>query len=151
MKIEEALYAHLTANAGVLALVSTRVYPLVIPQDIALPAIAYQRISGPRELAHDGPTGMARARIQITCQAATYTAAKAVAEAVRLALDGFRGPVAANSEVLVVEIAALANELDGYEFETAATSVRVDYMLLYVEDVSATVLGLDGATLLEVT
>jgi hypothetical protein len=143
--IEEAIYSHLIADAGVSALVSTRVYPLTIPQDIALPAIAYQRISGPRISAHDGPTGLARARIQVTCQASTYTAAKGLAMEVRQALDAFRGSVTTEGDELVeVEASFLANEWDGYETVTGQSTIRVDFMLLYKEDVNADVLGLDG-------
>jgi hypothetical protein len=132
--IEEAIYSHLIADAGVSALVSTRVYPLTIPQDIALPAIAYQRISGPRIAAHDGPTGLARARIQVTCQASTYTAAKGLAMEVRQALDGFRGSVTTEGDELVeVEASFLANEWDGYETVTGQSTIRVDFMLLYKE------------------
>ena len=58
MAIEAGLYAHLVGSAGVTALVATRVYPLLVPQDATLPAIAYQRISGPRDHTHDGPSGV---------------------------------------------------------------------------------------------
>ena len=131
--IEEAIYAHLTGNSGVAALVSTRIYPLTIPQDIALPAIAYQRISGPRIAAHDGPTGVARARIQITCQAPTYAAAKGLAMAVRQALDTFSGEVTVSGNKVMVEAAMLANEWDGYEVVTGQSTVRVDFQILYKE------------------
>lgn len=129
--IEEAIYALLTADAGVGQLLSTRIYPQAIPQDAALPAVAYQRISGPRILAHDGPTGMARARIQITVQGTMYSSAKGVAEAIRQALDGYKGPVVVGSEAVEIEVASLANEIDGYEFETAGEVIRLDFVILY--------------------
>ena len=75
MNIEEALYSKLTGDAGVAALVSTRIYPNVVPQDIALPAVAYQRISTVRDMAHDGPTGVAHARFQFTVSRRARTAA----------------------------------------------------------------------------
>lgn len=148
MNIEEALYAHLVADAGVAALISTRVYPLSIAQDVALPAIAYQRISGPRQRYHSGPSAMAEARIQITCQAAKYTQAKALAKAVRLAMDGYSGTMGGVSGVLV-EFCGVVNELDGYEFETEGETVRVDVMVLYQEADVGDPLELDGGEYLE--
>jgi hypothetical protein len=149
--IEEAIYAHLITDAGVSALASTRIYPQTIPQDIDLPAIAYQRISGPRISAHDGPTGLARARMQLTCQASTYTAAKGLAMAARRALDGYAGIVTTTgNDTVEIEAAFLANEWDGYEVVTGQSTVRVDFMILYAEDFNATILADADAVLLEV-
>lgn len=133
MNIEQALYALLTTDTGVSALIGTRLYPLTIAQDVALPAAAYQRISGPRKHAHDGPLSVAEGRFQFTCQAATYAAAKSVANAIRQALDGYNGAVTVGEDSLEIEGSFLVNELDGYEFETEAETVRLDYLILYQE------------------
>lgn len=95
--IEEAVNALLLATSTVTALVGSgtaaRIYPLVIPQDAARPAIAYQKISSPKTMSHSGTSNLARSRFQFTMQAATYTSAKALAAAVRTALIGYRGTV----------------------------------------------------------
>lgn len=95
--IEEALNALLLATAGVTALTgsgtSARIYPLRVPQDVTRPAIAYQKISSPKTLSHGGTSHLARSRFQFTCQAETYTSAKALAAAVRDGLIGYRGTV----------------------------------------------------------
>ncbi len=54
MSVETGLAAELLGNAGVAALAGTRVYPLLIPQVIALPSIAYQVIGGPASYSHLG-------------------------------------------------------------------------------------------------
>jgi len=95
--IEEAVNALLLATSTVTALVgsgsSARIFPLVIPQNAARPAIAYQKISSPKTMSHSGSSNLARSRFQFTFQAATYTSAKALAAAVRNALIGYRGTV----------------------------------------------------------
>lgn len=91
MSIETALYAELVGDTDVAALVSTRVYPLQVPQDVAMPAIAYQQISGRPEYAQEGDSGLNRARFQLTCQAETYEGAKELAAAVKAALSGASG------------------------------------------------------------
>lgn len=92
MLIETALARHLMSNESVALLAGSRVYPVSIPQDQTLEAIAYQRTPDEGEyLAHDGAVGMEKARVQVTCQAQKYAEAKALAQAVRVALQGFRG------------------------------------------------------------
>lgn len=90
MAVEEDIYSFLTGNAGVAALVGTRVYPLMLPQDCTLPAVAYRRVDTPRIYSHQGYSGLARPRFQFDCLAASYASASAVAEAVRSAFAGWR-------------------------------------------------------------
>lgn len=85
-ELEQALYTRLSGFAGLTALVSTRIYPLVLPQNPTLPAVTYQRIDGLREEGIAGSHGLAHPRIQIDAWASSYTSAKAVAVQVRSAL-----------------------------------------------------------------
>ena len=56
--LEEALFSHLTsAPRQTAALIGARLYPLLAPQEQALPAIAYQRVGTQPKMAHDGPGG----------------------------------------------------------------------------------------------
>lgn len=132
MVIEEALYAHLVGTAGVAALVSTRIYPQTIPQDVALPAIAYQRISGVREYSQSGPSQLAHPRFQLTCQAATYAGAKALANAVRAALSGYKGTMGGVGGV-VVGGCFVVNETDGFELPGETQVVRLDVIVWHEE------------------
>jgi hypothetical protein len=91
---ELAVYTLLKDAAGVAALVAGRVYPLQAPQNATAPFIVYQRISSRRVRSVDGPSGLAQPRIQVDAYAATYAGAKALASAIRTALDGYRGTVA---------------------------------------------------------
>lgn len=85
--IEQRLYAHLSANADLSALVASRIYPLVIPQGASLPALVYQRISGvPANHAGRVPT-LESARVQINCYAQRYGQVKDLRDAVIAALE----------------------------------------------------------------
>ncbi len=132
MIIEEALAYHLLNDAVVSALAGDRGYPQVIPQEAALPAWAYQRISGPRLLAHDGPTGLASPRFQITCTGNTYGEAKGLCNAIRVALDGYKGLMGGASGVQV-ESAGVENEIDGYNQATGKQTVRLDLLIWHKE------------------
>ena len=81
----ELLRSLLLANATVVALVGTRVYPLRIAQGEPLPAIAYQQVGGN----NDRCSSYGRFRYQISMFSAGYVQAVALSEAVLAALDGF--------------------------------------------------------------
>lgn len=86
------LYSRLSSFSGLSTLVSTRIYPDVLPENPVLPAVVYRRISA-AEVAqtHEAtPAGLARPRFQIDCWATTSTGAEAVGEQVRLALEGYQ-------------------------------------------------------------
>jgi len=106
-------------NAAVSALVSGRVYALIVPQDQSRPAIAFQRISGPRTYAHTGKT-IGFARFQLTCEGNSYSEASQVVASARRALEaaGWR----------------CVNEQDGFSTTVEAPVKRVDFTKYYQED-----------------
>ena len=129
-ELEAGLYSLLSNDAGVSALVSARIYPAVVPQDIDLPAIAYQLIGAPdRYYAHSGPVGLARKRIQITSVAETYAAAKGLAVAIRDALSGYQGTTA----TVKIHSSFLLNEFDSFGDQNDLQINRQDFMIMYTE------------------
>ena len=106
--IETALYTRLAAFAGLTSLVSTRIYPGVTAQPPTYPFVVYQRISGPRIQKITGPSGVAQARFQIDAWADTVLGARAVADQIRYALDGYRG----TSDTIVVKGSTLLDDRD---------------------------------------
>ncbi len=122
--IEEAVVARMGAYNELSALIGTRLYPMVIPQDAAQPAIAYQVISGVPERSHTGFSTLTTTRFQFTCQAETYSAAKALSKAVRHCWDGFRGSIGSRW----IGGAFVENELDlGPEAGVRRVDVRIQH------------------------
>lgn len=91
--VEEALVSILRNNAAVAALVSTRIYPVMIPQGATLPVIEYRQLSGQKEHSHDANADLARPRYQFTAISASYSQAKTLAAAIVAALDNYQGTV----------------------------------------------------------
>ncbi len=93
--IEDALVAYLGAQDSLIALIGTplpvRLYPDFLPELAAYPAVTYFRVSTMRVHTLSGPSGFAQPRFQFSCWANTKASVVTVAEALRLALDGFRG------------------------------------------------------------
>ena len=123
--IEADLYAHLTNDPGVNALVGSRVFPLHLSQGAALPAISYQRISGPREYDLAGPTGRSRPRMQIDCWANSYSTVKNLASKVILSLNGLNGDMGGVN----VDGIELEGERDGFEETTEYKRVILEFKI----------------------
>lgn len=88
MTIETDLYSTLSNDSGVTALCSTRISPNMAREGTALPYIVYAVVTGSNINTITGVGDMQRKRIQLDCNAATYTAAKNLAAAVIAALEG---------------------------------------------------------------
>ncbi len=81
-----AIKGYLEANAGVLALTSTRIYPDVLPQGYAVAtggALTYTIIDTIHDHLINGLSGIARSRVEFAAFAGTRLAANAIADAVR--------------------------------------------------------------------
>jgi hypothetical protein len=107
---EDGLFTYLSTYPGLAALIGTRLYPLLLPQDPTLPAVTYQRISTPMMLAFER-SFLPHPRFQFDCWAASFPAARAVAEQVKLALDVYRGAMGAET----IQASILDTDRDTYE------------------------------------
>lgn len=90
--IRKVIYTLLTADAGVSALVSTKVYPVRAPQTTTAPYITWHVINsepfGTKKSATDnGQSKVDRFSLQINCFATDYTQTTNIGEAVRDAID----------------------------------------------------------------
>ena len=91
--LERAIYKKLTDDLNVGAAVSTRISPLVLDQELTLPAITYD-ISTSRPYSDlSGASRLISLDMDFLCMADTFLAASDLGEDVRKALSGFRGSV----------------------------------------------------------
>jgi hypothetical protein len=116
MSIETSLYTALTTDADIKRIVNTRVYPVVMPQDVTLPAVSYQRMSASPLNTLNGYAGMKNAHVVINSWARTYDEAKELAGHVHTAMDAVR-----------TFRSVLTNELDGYDPEVSLYVVSQDF------------------------
>ena len=91
--IAAAIVSILTSDATVSGIVSSRVYPLFVPQNATIPAITYQNIVSPRVHTLGSVDDMVPALYQLNCWAETMEGARALSEAVRGALNNYSGTV----------------------------------------------------------
>jgi hypothetical protein len=147
--IETILYSALAADDSVSAIVGipdgseiagVRAYPVVIPQatqtlEETYPCIVYRRTGTAREEYLKGNAGIAVATIQLDCLAVSYSAVKALAQAVRLAILTLSGTV----DEQIVQGIHLTNESDSYyndvvvEGKAGVFAVELQYAVTYLE------------------
>lgn len=146
MTLKTALFDYLSNDAGVVAIVGDQVdgvpgiYPMTAPASAGDPPwVTYQelsRISWNHMLAI---SGLVRSRLEVDAWATTPLVADALAEAVRLAMDGFRGLM--GDEELDVRSCFLEDAQDDYEPPQAAEGrvglyrVRQDYFIAYMVEI----------------
>lgn len=120
---EIVLLRTLREDAGLSALVGSKVFALVIPQGTKLPCITFQRIGGMPANTLSGYSGLEEIDLQIDVWARDYDEAKAVAKAVRAAMPP-SGPQFS---------AHLIEDQDLYEDGTNYFRVSMEYTVWFLE------------------
>lgn len=88
-----AIYTILTEDAGVSAVVGTRVYPQVAAQGAAFPFVVYVLQDNTPSDTKSGVSTLDEIRYDIVAAAETYSALSSLTERIRLALDRYTGTV----------------------------------------------------------
>jgi hypothetical protein len=135
LTIEAGLVYKLTNTVGLTALISTRVYLERIPQGATLPCLTYQRISTPRVHTHDtsGSAGTAYPRFQFDAWATTYASAKAITDALRAALNGYKGTITSGADSVVVQASLVESETSQPDLEADLARISSEYVIWHLE------------------
>lgn len=129
MSLESEIYSRLSSYAGLTALTSTRIYPVILPQNVAMPAVSFQKVSALRPSNFSIDTGDVRARLQVDCWAVAppgeAAAANKIAAQVKGALKRYHG---GNIQDVYLE-----NEQDLYEDVTKIYRILLDFIVWFKE------------------
>ncbi len=126
--IEKAIRSILVNDSTVKA-ITTRCYPGKIPQDPTYPLIVYYKVTGMRDHHLQGPSGLAHPRFQVEAWATTYDAAKTLANAIRVALDGYKG----TQGTVDIGSILMESERDTYEDAVLCHRVIMDWFIWHSE------------------
>lgn len=124
---EEGLFEYLDNYAGLSMEIDNRLYPLLLPQKVELPAVTYQRISTVRLLEFE-QSFMPHPRFQFSCWAEDFERAKDVAEQVRLALDVYIGSMGSET----VRASIIDGERDMYDPATGIWNSIIEAVIWHV-------------------
>ena len=130
MTIEASIWQILADDAGVGAQCADRIYPVQVPQNATFPCVTYSRVSANRWSAMGSDTGLVEKRIQVSSWGQTYAAANALAEAVRGALQRYRGTV---DGVVIQDIFIDGDGPETWEDDAGAYQAVSDFRVIYEE------------------
>ena len=120
---ETVLLRMLQEDAGLSALVGSKVFPLFIPSGNYLPCVTFQRLGGRPANTLAGASGLEEIDLLIDAWARDYHEAKAIAKAVRAAMPA-NGPRFG---------AHLIEDQDLYEDGTNYFRVSMEYKVWFLE------------------
>lgn len=122
--IGKAIYSILSNDAGVTALVGTKIYPDIIPLGTAYPATVYSVVSTTPTNVKDGASTLDATVVQVDIYSDDYSEAQSIASAIRTALDTYSGTVA----TVKVDSCRFAGESTGrFGEETLIFWISQDY------------------------
>lgn len=122
MTISALVNGRLTSYSGITALISTRSYPLLLPQHPTIPAVTYQKVSNTGQ---KGTSTLRETRYQFNCWGRTYAEAHTLATQVKAAFEEWHDL----DQTPGVNMGLVVNELDDYDDEAKVFRVIVDVIL----------------------
>lgn len=138
MSAVAAMASHLKADTAVAALVSAKVFRVLAPRTVDLPYVVLQNI-GDEPVRHmGGGSGVGTVRVECTGWAKTRSVARAIAAAIKGAMDNYRGTLGTGSNAITAQACFLGPSTDAYEPATADTDkgyfgVRQPWIIWYKE------------------
>ena len=135
MSMESDLRSYVVADGTIMGLISTRMYPQVLPQGVVYPAVRFYRASTDENRVFEGPGGKERARVTIESWAETYAEARSLAAAIRARIDGLAAIIGSGNTR--VTSCYLDNEIDASDPEAGvigtqgAYGVTQDYIIAH--------------------
>lgn len=137
------IFQHLREAAAISDLVGDRIYPVgEVKETVRPPYITFLRVSNVHERHYGGGSGVAHPRWQIDCWARSALEAEQLGDAVRNALDNFKGDVDVGSETLSVRSTFLENDDMGFELPFDGSGrgvhrVRMDFTIWHRETITS--------------
>lgn len=129
MMLEESLYALLSGDTALAAIVDDRVFG-VINETGKQPSIVYSRVAVTRTYTLCGTDGKARALMQIDCYDKSHIGVRRLAEVLRHTLTDFAGDMYGTR----VSLIAMDSEVDLDDPEPGLYRVSQTYIIWFLEE-----------------
>lgn len=123
LKAETALRVRMLADAGIQALVESRIYPLRAPAEAVWPLCCYARAGTTPEYNMSGPSDFTKATIRLTWWSRDYDQLDALARAGEKALIPDEGTISVShgSDEITFDYLRLANQWEDVDEVTNST------------------------------
>jgi hypothetical protein len=135
--IGAAVYKYLTTYAGLTALISTRVYPDVLPQSVTYPCVSFEAISEEEiESFQTASSTLIGVTYSFSCWAATRASARAISEQIRTAFKNYSGVMGGAGGVTVSaveKISRIDSTVQDSDGRIIAYLTTIDFQIWYQE------------------
>lgn len=134
MKAEKVIKARLDSVTAVTDIVGTRIRGGILKQNETMPAVVYSRTGSRRTRGVSSDPGMATVTLRLTCVAQEYDDVKALAEAVRVALQRY-GSAEAGADIggVTVYDILFVEDADEYDNELGLHLVPMIFEVIHAE------------------
>ena len=138
MSLKSGLYAYLSTDSGVAALLgsgtASRIYPDIVPGNAALPYMRFRIVSSEHVRHMTAPSDMAMRRVQFDIYGATSLSVEDVFSALRDALESFEGDMGTGPNAVTILSCGIETERDDTIAPTDGSPVgkevrSVDFMI----------------------
>ncbi|MFJ5625446.1 DUF3168 domain-containing protein [Peribacillus loiseleuriae] len=123
--LEVDLRNHLLSHESLKNYIGARLYPGWIPENAAMPSVAFLGVSGVRH--HD--IDVAYPRYQFSVFSPRYLEAKEITAEIRNILQRYKGKMGNTNIIQVV----FQNEYESYEQDTKLYHIAIDFKFIYWE------------------
>ena len=135
MDILIGLYNHLSNDEKIKKIVGNKIYPVILPQNIALPAIVYSSVLANYDSALQGDTGFVRQTIQIVSHAKTYKEARELSRLIKKRIQNLHG----NMGGVFIEAVFIKTDYElstntALKFDTEEYMCSIEFEFYYIEN-----------------
>ena len=113
---------------------TTGIFPLVAPEQVPMPYVVMQQVSGSPVSSMEGTNRLTLTRWRFSCYGTTYKQAKQLARALKMAMISLNGPLPSGNAVIMGSWAVM--ETDDLEVVPHATiyTVHSDFNINYIDN-----------------
>jgi hypothetical protein len=135
MDILIGLYNHLSNDEKIKKIVGNKIYPVILPQNIALPAIVYSSVLANYDSALQGDTGFVRQTIQIVSHAKTYKEARELSRLIKKRIQNLYGNMGGVFiEAVFIKTDYELNTNTSLKFDTEEYMCSIEFEFYYIEN-----------------
>lgn len=136
MSVKGGIAAHLKADPDVAAIVADRVEIAPMSQGVPLPFVVFSRDQTDHTRSLSGPSGLRESSFAINAYSRDTAEVEALAEAIRLSLDGWRGEMnGVHVTSVVLDDTSDVELADSEGGEDAILLIGLDFTVWHVESV----------------
>lgn len=135
MDILIGLYNHLSNDEKIKKIVGNKIYPVILPQNVTLPAIVYSSVLANYDSALQGDTGFVRQTIQIVSHAKTYKEARELSRLIKKRIQNLYGNMGGVFiEAVFIKTDYELNTNTALKFDTEEYMCSIEFEFYYIEN-----------------